>query len=200
MKTETRKKILDIFRQQSGYARTSDIQKRDIHNKYLRELQDDGTIIKIKNGLYSLAEISQYNSLKEALLAIPEGIICLGTALAHYELSTWDPPEIHIAIRREQRIKLPDYPPVKLYYFSGEFYTTGVIIEKLESGESIHIYDREKTICDVIRFRKKIGIDVMKEALGEYIKSREKNLNKLNSYAKDLKISSVLRQYLEVLI
>lgn len=40
----------------------------------------------------------------------------------------------------------------------------------------------------------------MKEALREYIKSKEKNLNKLNSYAKNLKISSVLRQYLEVLI
>ncbi|RKX90922.1 MAG: hypothetical protein DRP59_08955 [Spirochaetes bacterium] len=88
MKPETREKILDIFRKQSGYARIRDIQNRSIHNKYLRELQDDGTIIKIKNGLYSLSETSQYNSLKEAQLAIPEGIICLGTALSHYELTT----------------------------------------------------------------------------------------------------------------
>ena len=200
MKPETREKILDIFRKQSGYARTRDIQNRSIHNKYLRELQDDGTIIKIKNGLYSLPETNQYNSLKEAQLAIPEGIICLGTALSHYELTTWDPPEIHIAIRREQRIKLPEYPPVKLFYFSGEFYKTGITTTELESGETVQIYDREKTICDVIRFRNKIGIDIIKEALGEYIKSRNKNLNKLNAYAKDLKISSVLRQYLEVLL
>ena len=148
----------------------------------------------------SLSERSQYNSLKEAQLAIPEGIICLRTALAHYELSTWDPPEIYIAIRREQRIETPDYPPVKLFYFSGKFYTTGITTEKLDSGETIQIYDREKTICDVIRFRNKSGLDIMKEALREYIKSKEKKLNKLNSYAKNLKISSVLRQYLEVLI
>ncbi len=57
-----------------------------------------------------------------------------------------DPPEIHIAIRREQRIKLPEYPPIKLCYFSGEFYKTGITTTELESGETVQIYDREKTI------------------------------------------------------
>ncbi|MDC7228510.1 MAG: type IV toxin-antitoxin system AbiEi family antitoxin domain-containing protein [Spirochaetales bacterium] len=200
MKQNTREKILEIFRQQSGYVRTRDIKEQGIHHSHLKELQGDGTIIKVKHGLFSLTENSQYSSLIESQLSIPDGIICMGSALSFYDLTTWDPPDIHIAIPKSRKVKTPDYPPVKLFYFSGEFYKTGITTEKLDSGETIQIYDREKTICDVIRFRNKIGIDIMKEALGEYIKSKEKNLNKLNSYAKNLKISSVLRQYLEVLI
>jgi len=200
MKEITREKILEIFRQQSGYARTRDIKEKGIHHSHLTELQKDGTIIKVKHGLFSLSENAQYSSLIESQLSIPDGIICMGSALSFYELSTWDPPDIHIAIPKSRKVKLPDYPPVKLFYFSGDFYKTGITTEKLESGETIQIYDREKTICDVIRYRNKIGIDVMKEALGEYIKSKEKNLNKLNSYTKNLRINSVLRQYLEVLL
>lgn len=200
MKQNTREKILEIFRQQSGYARTRDIKEQGIHHSHLKELQKDGTILKVKHGLFSLAENSQYSSLIESQLSIPDGIICMGSALSFYNLTTWDPPDIHIAIPKSRKVTLPDYPPVKLFYFSGEFYKTGITTEKLDSGETIQIYDREKTICDVIRFRNRIGIDIMKEALGEYIKSKGKNLNRLNSYAINLKISSVLRQYLEVLI
>ena len=200
MKQTTRKKILEIFHQQSGYARTRDIIQKGIHHLHLRELQEDGTIIKVKHGLFSLTENSHYSSLFESQLLIPDVIICLGTALSFYNFTTWDPPETHIAIPKSRKVTLPEYPPVKLFYFSGEFYKMGIITEKLETDKTIKIYDREKTICDVIRYRNKIGIDIMKEALGEYIKSRDKNLNKLNSYAKNLKISSVLRQYLEVLL
>jgi predicted transcriptional regulator of viral defense system len=200
MKQNTRDKILDIFRQQSGYARTMDIKEKGIHHSHLKELQEDGTIIKVKHGLFSLTENDHYSSLIESQLSIPDGIICLGTALSFYDFTTWDPSETHIAIPKSRKVTLPDYPPIKLFYFSGEFYKMGIITEKLETGKTINIYDKEKTICDVIRYRNKIGIDIMKEALGEYIKSRDKNLNKLNTYAKDLKISSVLHQYLEVLL
>ena len=200
MRDNTREKILEIFHRQSGYARTRDIKEKGIHHSHLTELQEDGTIVKVKHGLFSLSENAQYSSLIESQLSIPDGIICIGTALSFYDLSTWDPPDIHIAIPKGRKLKLPEYPPIKLFYFSGEFYKTGITTEKLETGEAIQIYDREKTICDVIRYRKRIGIDIMKEALGEYINSKDKNLNILNSYAKELKISSILSQYLEVLL
>lgn len=119
--------------------------------------------------------------------------------LSYYGFSTWDPPEVHVAIPKGRKVVLPDYPPIRLYYFSGIFYETGIIHETTESGVLIQIYDKEKTVCDIVRYRNQIGIDIMKEALSEYLKRKDKNLNKLNSYAKSLKICSVLRQYLEVL-
>ena len=200
MKQKTREKILKIFHEQSGYARTKDIKTHGIHHSHLKELQKDGTIVKLKHGLYSLSDSSQFNSLKEAQVSIPSGIICLGTALSYYGLSTRDPPEVHIAIPKSRKVKLPNYQPIRLYYFSGVFYETGIVHEATESGLIIQIYDIEKTICDIVRYRNQIGIDIMKEALREYLKRKDKNLNKLISYAKILKISSILGQYLEVLI
>ena len=199
MKPEIRERILNQFKQQSGYARTGDILDLGIHNIYLKELEQEGTIVKLKRGLYCLQNHESQNIMAEALLLIPDGVLCLGTALSYYDLTTWNPPDIHVAIPHGRKVKLLEYPPVKLYYFTGIFYSTG-IIETMESDQLIRIYDLEKSICDLVRFRNRIGIDILKEALGEYLKRQDKDLNKLNTYAKSLKISSVLNQYLEVLI
>ncbi|MCF7945155.1 MAG: type IV toxin-antitoxin system AbiEi family antitoxin domain-containing protein [Spirochaetia bacterium] len=203
MKQTTRDKILKIFSEQSGYVRTKDIKAHGMHHIHLQELQDDGTIRKIKHGLYCLSDLpdySQYSSLKEALFTIPNGVICLGTALSYYGLITWDPPEIHVAIPKSRKVKLPVYPPIRIYYFSGVFYSTGIMNETIDSGETIQIYDKEKTICDIIRYRNQIGIDIMKEALEEYLKRDDRSLNILHSYAKELRIRSILDKYLEVLL
>lgn len=72
--------------------------------------------------------------------------------------------------------------------------------ETIDSGETIQIYDKEKTICDIIRYRNQIGIDIMKEALEEYLKRDDRSLNILHSYAKELRIRSILDKYLEVLL
>lgn len=165
-----------------------------------RNLVEKGIIIQICHGLYSLPAIESYNSLHEALLVIPGGIICMGTALSFYELTTWNPPDMHVAIPHGRKVVLPDYPPIKLYHPSGSFFTTGITQTTLYSGHSISIYDLEKTVCDAIRYRNRIGIDVMKESLVEYISRRDKNLTKLYEYAKTLKIISVLQRYMEVLL
>lgn len=67
-------------------------------------------------------------------------------------------------------------------------------------GATVKIYNREKTICDIVRYREKMGIDLMKEGLRNYLKSPYKNITKLVSYADQLRIRTVLQKYLEVLI
>ncbi|MDX9801720.1 MAG: type IV toxin-antitoxin system AbiEi family antitoxin domain-containing protein [Spirochaetia bacterium] len=200
MNLQTKNRILNVFEKHSGYALTKDIRARGIHHKYLTELVKEGLIVRIRQGLYSLPEIEGYNSLYEALLAVPDGIICIGTALSYYELTTWNPPDIHIAIPRGKKIVLPDYPPIKLYYFTKTFFEIGRNKITLDSGQQISIYDKERTICDAVRYRNKIGIDIIKEALGEYVRRKDKNLNTLFEYASRLRIKSVLNQYLDVLL
>ena len=197
---DTRRRILNVFKEYSGYARTRDIRSRGIHHKYLQELLEEGSIIKLRHGLYSLAEIDNYAVLYEALLTVPDGIICMGTALAYYELTTWNPSDIHIAITRGRKVALPDYPPIQLYHISADIISIGITEIEIERGKPIRIYDKERTVCDAVRFRNRLGIDIMKESLSEYLKRRDKDLNRLTTYAKKLKISSVLNQYLEVLI
>lgn len=200
MINETKQRILTVFAEHHGYARTQDIRSRGIHNKYLQQLVTDGTILKLKHGLYCLTEIDDYVLYQEALFTIPEGIICMGTALAYYELTTWNPPEVHIALPRGRKIVLPDYPPIRLYHISTDIFSLGRTEIELGSGRNLTIYNRERVVCDAIRFRNKIGIDIMKEVLKEYIQNDYRDLNTLNGYARKLRIESVLNQYLDVLL
>lgn len=126
-----------------------------------------GNLVRLKRGLYALAEGDERSELVDIQKAVPRGVFCLGTALSVHALGTWEPAEIQLAIRRDYRITLPTYPPVRLFSFSGSRFDLGVIERATDSGIT-RVYDREKTICDVIRFRNSLGLDIAMEALREY--------------------------------
>lgn len=191
---------MQVFHDHYGYIRTRDLRDQGIHHKYLSMLVDDGEIIKLRHGLYRLADIDDYTILQEALFAVSGGIICLGTALHYYGLTTWNPPDVQIAIQRERRVVLPDYPPIQLLHISEELFAIGKTDIVAPSGKLLAIYDRERVVCDAVRYRNKIGIKRMKEVLETYLDRKDRNLDVLLGYAKKLRIFPVLKQYLEVLM
>lgn len=88
----------------------------------------------------------------------------------------------------------------KVYYIKPELFGLGRITLTTPAGNNVPVYDLERTICDVIRSRNKIGTETFLSALKLYAASPKKDLNKLNEYAKKMRVSNVLRQYLEVLL
>jgi len=112
---------------------------------------------------------------------------------------TWEPPEIQLAIRRDYRIAIPDFPPVRLFSFSGTRFELGIIEKSVGTG-TIRVYDREKTICDIIRFRNTLGVDIAMEALREYLKEHTRNIPRLLEYSKLLRMEGPMRGYLEALV
>jgi hypothetical protein len=114
-------------------------------------------------------------------------------------IGTWEPPAIHLTVRRDSRITLPAYPPIKLYTFSGPRFEMG-IVEKTTGAGIVQVYDREKTISDVVHFRNSIGFDIAMEALREYLKGHGKDITRLLDYTKLLRIEGTIRGYLEVLV
>ena len=195
-------KIKNIFERNNGYARTKDILEADIHSSHLYKLQDKGEITRIKRGLYRWND-NEFNSnteLIEVSNIVPNGVLCLLSALSYYDLTTTNPWEYYIAIHRdEHRPKLPDYPPISIFYFADKQYNTG--IEEVDIGGSkVKIYDKEKTICDCIRLRNKVGTDVVKEAMQDYLKKKDKNISKLLAYAEVTRVKSIVGRYLEILV
>ena len=57
----------------------------------------------------------------------------------------------------------------------------------------------EKSICDIVRYKNKIGIDLMKESLIHYLKRTDRDIVKLLDYARQLHVRDV-ETYLEVLM
>ncbi|WP_145414961.1 type IV toxin-antitoxin system AbiEi family antitoxin domain-containing protein [Paenibacillus xylanexedens] len=191
-----------VLEEHHGFARTKDFITAGISSYYIKKLESIGEIERVKQGVYRQAgEVNEPpNEIVEVSKLVPKGVICLLSALSYYELTTYNPWEYQIAIHRgSKKPKLPDYPPIKVIYLADAQYNIGIDEVDID-GSTIKIYDREKTICDMVRYREKIGIDLMKEGLRNYLQSPSKNITRLVSYADKLRIRTVLQKYLEVLI
>lgn len=194
-------KIKEIFKKNGWYARTKDIIEAGIHTSYLYQMEEKGLIKKIKRGLYRWSNELDFGSeLLEVSKIVPNGVLCLVSALDYYEITTYSSWEYYIAIHRSSRKPVtPDYPPIRFFYFSQKQFETG--IEEIEiEGEKIKIYDLEKTLCDVVRLRNKVGMDVVKDSLQEYVKRKDRNINKLLHYAEITGVPNLMENYLEVLV
>jgi len=172
-----------------------------IHPRILYELRDLGIIEQIHRGLYALPEIANIEELDLVTISkiIPEGIICLISALYFHRLTVQIPRWVDIAVLRSYVPPKINYPPIQIHYFSDKFYKAGIEAHKF-NGIEVKIYSREKSIIDCFRLRKKIGIDVAVEALKNYLKQDHLNINLLLDFAKKSKVIKLLEPYLQALM
>ena len=191
--------ILEIFRRNKGYARTRDIVEAGVHHHYLDMLVQEGEVVKIKRGLYRLASVSVDDELEEVSHIVPDGVVCLFSAWNYYQLSDFVPPEYHIAIERTHKVALPDYPPIKVYYWSEKYWSIGITEARI-GNTMVKIYDKEKSVCDAIRYRNKVGRDLEKEVLKNYLKERGRNIDKLLRFARLLRVEEQMKTYLTILL
>lgn len=197
MKNE--KYIKELFETNHGILTINELKEKGINYYYLNPFIAAQKIERIKPGFYRWVEFIG-DELVEASRIVPGGIISLFTAAAYHELTTFISSTYHFAIDKNRRVRLPEYPPIKLSYWSGPQLSLGKQQIKSQEGLLITIYDKEKTVCDFIKFRNKVGIDLTKEVLNNYLRRKDRSISKLMEYARKLKISTVLKKYLEVLL
>jgi predicted transcriptional regulator of viral defense system len=130
---------------------------------------------------------------------IPQGIVCLISALAYYELTTQIPLFVYIALPRTSRLPKPSYPPLRYFWYSKNAYESGVETI-LVSGFPVRIYNVEKTLADCLKFRQKIGMDAVLEAFKEYWRKGRTDLDKLYDYAKICRVEKVLQPIIETIV
>ncbi|MDO9581394.1 MAG: type IV toxin-antitoxin system AbiEi family antitoxin domain-containing protein [Bacteroidales bacterium] len=195
------KKIIKTFRMHNGYARSKDILAEGIHPRDIKSILGKGIIIKVKNGLYRLSDtpVVSNQSFIDLACAVPEGVICLLSALSYYELTTFNPSVISMAIYRKSWRPKVEYPPVEFYYFSKKQFEAGIDRIKIKDHK-INIYCREKTICDCFKYRNKLGLDIAKEGLSEYLKLKDRNLERLFEYAEICRVKKLMEIWINAMI
>ena len=130
----------------------------------------------------------------------PKGVVCLLSAAVYYHLTTFIPDAVEVAIPRKAKIStIPDWPPMKIHYYTDDRYKLGTLTVREDKNE-FRIYDIEKTVVDIVFYREKVGIEETREILINYLKRKERDLNRLLKYAELMKCDKVLRHYLEMLI
>src|SRR5690606_12102802 len=116
-------------------------------------------------------------------LQYPNAVICLVSALAYHNITTQVPHSISLAVSRESRLPSTKYPPISAHRFSGSAFQAGIEEHQIDEV-TIKVYNPEKTLADCFKFRNKIGMDVVLEALQLYRVRKPFNIKALLKYAK----------------
>lgn len=195
---QTRISIDKLFAKAGGVLSTAQLKEAGYSYYDIKNLLEDGIIERIRHGWYRHLALSD-NEWAEVGAIIAGGVFCLHSAAQLHELSTFVSGSYQIAIHWKKRIRLPSYPPIKLYYWKDEQYELGQVKKEVD-GVQVLVYDMEKTVCDFLKARNKLGLEAAKEVANNYVDHPDRDLNKLMRYAQALGISSVARQYFELLV
>lgn len=200
-KTKKLKKAIHSLRKAGGVFRMSEALRLGIHRRDLYKLRDNGKLEMLSRGLYRLKEGPE-PSLPDFIPAakkVPQGVICLISALAFHRITTQIPHFVYLAIPRNAYKPTISYPPMRYFWYSEKLLITGVEKHRVD-GFTFKIFDVEKTLIDCIKFRNKIGMDVVLEALKMYWRLGKPNINKLMAYAKLFRVEHILRPIMETII
>ena len=183
-----------------GVLRSRDLEKRGISRVYLSRLVEQGKLIGVGRGLYSLpdAEVTENHSLVGASKRIPDGVICLLSALRFHDLTTQNPHEVWVAIRHHKWRPRQTGVKIRLVHFSGKTLAGGVEEHSIERVP-VMIFSAAKTVADCFKFRNSIGLDVTLESLREYERKFPGQRDALWEYASICRVTRILEPYLEAM-
>ena len=183
------------------YYTTSELKNMGYSYYKISQMKENGQLYRINRTTYeNLSYKGDENDFTNAVAYVPDGVICLISAARYYELTNFLPNVIDVAIDRKKKVStLHDWPQIKIFYFDHSRMYTGVT-EITEGGDSFRIFDIEKTVIDIIYYRNKVGIAETSEVLRSYLKRKDRQIDRLYTYAKMLRCESIVRTYLEVLV
>ena len=190
-----------IISQDGGVIRTSDAIRAGIHPRTLYEMRDKGVLEVLSRGVFCLTDQEEIADPDLIIVAsrIPQSVICLISALSFHEITTQIPHAIAIALPKGAETPRLLYPPLSIHRFSEEALKQGVEKHQI-NGVTVKVFNVEKTLADCFKFRNKIGMDIVLEALKFYRSKRPFNTEKLIRYAKICRVENVMRPYLEVML
>ena len=183
-----------------GMARLSELIGEGVTASTVSRLEREGAIIRLARGLYQLpdASIDAHHTLAEAAKLVPKGVICLTSALAFHELTDQIPAKVWIAIGPKDWRPKFRYPPARFAHFPRNHLRIGVEHHVID-GVEVPIFGIAKTIADLFRYRRIIGINVALEGLREALRKRRATLAQIAKYASDARVWKIMEPYVSAL-
>lgn len=188
-----------IAKEHGGIIETKTASAHGVSKAMLSKFCKENKIQRIARGQYVLPD-----DIQDELLSISKRsdqiIFSHETALFLHGISDRTPFEHTITVPTGSTPSQSLKTECKVYHIKPELFELGRTLLKTPAGNEVPVYDIERTICDIIRSRNKLGTETFLAALKLYAANPKKDLNMLNTYAKKMRVAKVLRQYLEVLL
>ena len=188
-----------IFDKYGGMMRTTQLAEEKIFYPQREKLIADGYVEKIRRGYYQWINPDDFSEVGTVIRLFPDAILCMDTALRYYGYSDRTPGDWHLAVSKDSgksRFKI-DYPFVKPYYVEPAVLELGLTTGTMD-GHAIRIYDKERLICDCLRYRNKMDKEIFNKAIQKYIADTKKSIPKLMEYAGTLRVKKLAKDLIGV--
>jgi predicted transcriptional regulator of viral defense system len=188
------------FEKHGGIMRTAELKAIGLNSRQILRLLQDSILSKIKAGIYEIAGDSATDEIMIVKI-FPTAVIYLESALLIYGYTDRIPSTWQIAV--DKNISKPQfkisYPPVTPFYLDSRYIDIGIGEFEVNSVK-IRIYDKERTICDVLRYSNKLDREVFNNAIQRYVRDKDRNIKRLMEYAKKLRVTQKVKTYIGVWI
>ena len=181
--------INDLVESRGGLVKTSEIEALGVDYRRVLSFVEEGYLIRVKSGYYTTKYFECTEEEWIYKLYGEDGILTMESALFAYGMLKDRPFKWSVAINKntsKSRFKI-DYPVVEPYYTEPEVLELGVTKIAFGGGE-MKIYDKERLICDVLKYQEKIDRELFKQGVLSYIMDENKDVAKLMEYAKERKV------------
>jgi predicted transcriptional regulator of viral defense system len=192
-------KVRDILKDQNGILLTSDLLKYGIPRTYLSILEKNGEIQRVSRGFYS-ATGYMVDEMVSIQIRYKGTIFSHKTAAYLLDLTDRTPLFYSVTVPAGYNATSLKASGVKVYFVKRELYQLGSVTVKSPHGNNIRTLNLERTVCDVLRSRNQVDIQLVNEALKRYIKKKDKDLDLLYNYARQFRIQRIVREYIEILL
>jgi predicted transcriptional regulator of viral defense system len=191
--------IRRMFDAHDGMLRTKELYAGKVFYNEIQQFVADGFIEKIRYGYYQWVDEDNPSEARIINQLFPDGILNMDTALFYHGYSDRTPLAWHIAVSKDSgksRFKI-DYPFVRPYYVEPDILNLGLTSGEID-GNPVRIYDKERTICDCLRYRNKMDREIFNKAIQGYVNDTSKNIPRLMKYAGPLRVQAVVKNLIGV--
>ncbi len=185
---QTLDEILKLIEEQGGIVKKEQFTELGIDYRRILDFVQSGDLVRIKNGYYT-DRIDRFTEEKLVARLFSDARLCMESALYAYGYISQKPYAWHLAVDKntsKSRFKM-DYPKIIPYYTEPDALELGST-EITMSGQQFLIYDRDRVICDCLKYETKLEREVFKGALQSYIRDSQKDISALMAYARARKV------------
>ena len=193
-------KLRQIMEGRQGLLLTSDLTKFNIPRTYLSIMEQNGEIERVSRGVYRSVSAFIEDELFSFQSRYSSTIFSHETALYLHGLTDRTPLTYSISVPSGYHSEFLNNSGHKIFYVSRDLFDLGVSAMNTPHGNQVRTTDLERTICDIMRSRSQIDIQIRNAALKGYVRNKDRNLDRLYRYAQRFHIQSIVREYLEILL
>ena len=189
----------DLFAKHNYVMTTAELMSEQVYYADIQRLMEKGMIEKVKRGFYHWIDEFDGSEIVIINRLFPDAVLCMETALFYYKYTDRTPSEWNIAISKNasrKRTKI-DYPFVRAYRVEPALLSVGELKGEIDSTE-VRIYDRDRTICDILRNMNKMDKEIFNKAIQSYVNDHQKNIPNLMQYAKELRVQKWVKDLIGV--